>query len=98
MQKTRREAKMAVTLAVSAGNHVNVRAGIQRQTENGAAEQLKQIPGFSVASKCNRRDAKGANHEGRLGTNGLGPQGKNGQGRRGLEETQDEEYNFGECG
>lgn len=66
-------------MAVSAGNHVTVRAGIQRQTENRAAEQLKQIPEFSVASECNRRNAKGAKDEGRLSTNGVGSQRKNGQ-------------------
>lgn len=59
---------------------------------------MKQIPEFSVASECNRRDAKGAKDEGRLGTNGLEAQRKNGQGERGLEEIQVEEYNFGECG
>lgn len=89
---------MAVPAAASTGNHVNVRAGIQRQTENRAAEQLKKIPEFSVASECNRRHAKGAKDEGRLGTHGLGSQRKNGQGERGLEEIQVEEYNLGECG
>lgn len=73
---------MATPVVVNAGNHVNVRAGMQRKTENGAAEQLKQIPEFSVASECNRRDAK---DQGRLGTNGLESQRKNGQGERGLE-------------
>lgn len=91
-------AKMAVSVALSAGNHVNVRAGTQRQMENRAAEQLKQIPEFSVTSECNRRDAKGAKDEGRLGTNGLGSQRKNEQGEEGLEVTQIEEDNFGECG
>lgn len=83
---------------MSAGNHVSVRAGIQRQMENRAAEQLKQIPEFSVVSEFNRRDAKGGKDEGRLGTNGLGSQRKNGQGERGLEDIEVEEYNFGECG
>lgn len=89
---------MATPVVANAGNHVNVRAGIQRKTENRAAEQLKQIPEFSVASECNRRDAKDAKDEGRLGTNGLESQRKNGQGERGLEKIQVEEYNFGECG
>lgn len=56
-----------------------MRAGIQRQTENRAAEQLKQVPEFLAASECNRRGAKGAKDEGRLGTNGLESQRKNGQ-------------------
>lgn len=41
MEKVGGEARMAIPVAVSAGNHVNVRAGIYRQTENGVAEQLK---------------------------------------------------------
>lgn len=81
-----------------AGNHVNVRAGVYKQTENGAAEQLKQIPEFSVARESNRRDGKGSQDGGRLGTNGLGSQRKTGRGERSLGEMQVEEYNFGERG
>lgn len=98
MQKTGGEARMAIPVAVSAGNHVNVRAGIYRQTENGDAEQLKQIPEFSVARESNRRESKGAKDGERLGTNGLESQRKTGREERGLEEMQVEEYNFGECG
>lgn len=60
MQKMGKVAETAIPVAESAGNHVNVRAGIYRQRENGGAEQLKQMPEFSVACESKRRDGKGA--------------------------------------
>jgi len=97
MLKMGGEARMAFPVAVSAGNNVNAWAGIHRQTENGVAEELKQIPEFSAARNSNRRAAKSAEDGGRLGTNGLESQRKTGRAEQGLEKMQVDEYNFGEC-
>lgn len=92
---------MAVPGAVSASNHFNVRAGIQRQTENRAAESWSRYLNSQLQVNATGEMQKvltmKEGHKWKMGTNGLVSQ-KNGQGERGLEEIEVEEYNFGECG